>query len=75
MVRFIPESTSLINAFKAREVDMINPPPTVETIEDLQTLEPEGASIEVLSGPVWEHLNFQFGETPRFATRAPTTCI
>jgi len=59
--RFIPESTSLINAFKAREVDMINPPPTVETIEDLQTLESEGASIEVLSGPIWEHLNFQFG--------------
>ena len=30
--------------------------------QDLQTLEPEGASVEVLSGPVWEHLNFQFGD-------------
>jgi ABC-type transport system substrate-binding protein len=40
---------------------MINPPPAIATIEDLQTLEPEGASVEVLSGPVWEHLNFQFG--------------
>jgi ABC-type transport system substrate-binding protein len=59
--RFIPETASMINAFKAREVDMINPPPAVETIEDLQTLEPEGASVEVLSGPIWEHLNFQFG--------------
>jgi len=59
--RFIPETASMINAFKAREVDMINPPPAVETIEDLQTLEPEGASIEVLSGPIWEHLAFQFG--------------
>ena len=60
--RFIPETASLINAFKARELDVINPPPSVETIEDLQSLEPEGASIEVLSGPIWEHLNFQFGD-------------
>jgi ABC-type transport system substrate-binding protein len=41
---------------------MINPPPAIATIQDLQTLEPEGASIEVLSGPIWEHLNFQFGD-------------
>ena len=60
--RFIPETASLISAFKAREVDLINPPPSIETIEDLQTLEAEGASVEVLSGPIWEHLNFQFGE-------------
>ena len=60
--RFIPETASLINAFKARELDVINPPPAVETIEDLQTLEPDGASVQVLSGPIWEHVNFQFGE-------------
>ncbi len=60
--RFIPETASLINAFKAREVDLINPPPSIETIEDLQGLESEGASVEVLSGPIWEHLNFQFGD-------------
>ena len=60
--RFIPETASLINAFKARELDVINPPPSIETIEDLQSLEAEGASIEVLSGPIWEHLNFQFGD-------------
>jgi peptide/nickel transport system substrate-binding protein len=60
--RFIPETASLINAFKAREVDVINPPPSIAAIEDLQTLEPEGASVEVLSGQLWEHLNFQFGD-------------
>ena len=60
--RFIPETASLINAFKAREVDVINPPPSIETIEDLQSLEGEGASVEVLSGPIWEHLNFQYGD-------------
>jgi peptide/nickel transport system substrate-binding protein len=60
--RFIPETASLINAFKAREVDVINPPPSIAAIEDLQPLEAEGASVEVLSGQLWEHLNFQFGE-------------
>ncbi|HHC08120.1 MAG TPA: hypothetical protein ENK55_05340, partial [Actinobacteria bacterium] len=59
--KFIPETESIINAFKAREVDIIQPPPATETIEQLQALEPEGARVEVLSGPVWEHLNFQFG--------------
>jgi peptide/nickel transport system substrate-binding protein len=59
--KFIPETESIITAFKAREVDIIQPPPNTETIETLQALEPEGARVEVLSGPVWEHANFQFG--------------
>lgn len=61
VMRFIPETESIINAFRAREVDVIQPPPATETIEALQALEPEGATVEVLSGPVWEHLSFQFG--------------
>jgi ABC-type transport system substrate-binding protein len=61
--RFIPETAALINAFKAREVDVINPPPAaLGMIEDLQALEPEGASVEVLTGPQWEHMMFQFGD-------------
>jgi len=60
--KFIPETESIINAFKAREVDVIQPPPNTETIETLQALEPEGARVEVLSGPVWEHVNFQFSD-------------
>jgi len=67
--RFIPETESLITAFKNREVDVINPPPATATIQDLQTLEPEGATVEVLSGPLWEHVNFQFG--PRRLERNP----
>ena len=58
--RFIPETESLINSFRAREVDVIQPPPATETIEALQALEPEGAVVEVLLGPVWEHVNFSF---------------
>ncbi|NND02306.1 MAG: hypothetical protein HKN91_05915, partial [Acidimicrobiia bacterium] len=49
--RFIPETESIINAFRAREIDIIQPPPATETIETLQALEPEGAIVEVLSGP------------------------
>jgi peptide/nickel transport system substrate-binding protein len=60
--RFIPETAGLITAFKAREIDVVSPSPSIATIEDLQSLEPEGAQVEVLSGPIWEHLNFQFGE-------------
>lgn len=59
--RFIPETASLVDAFRLRELDVVDPPPSIETIEALQALETQGASVEVLSGPVWEHLNFQFG--------------
>jgi len=60
IVTFIPETESIINAFAAREVDIIQPPANTETIETLQALESQGARVEVLSGPVWEHVNFQF---------------
>jgi peptide/nickel transport system substrate-binding protein len=58
---FEPETENIISAFKAREVDVIQPPPSIAmTINPLKRLEPEGAVIEVLLGPVWEHINFQF---------------
>lgn len=60
--QFIPSTEALVNAFKAREVDVIQPPPNTDTIQQLQALEPAGARVEVLSGPVWEHLSFQFGQ-------------
>jgi peptide/nickel transport system substrate-binding protein len=69
---FIPETESIIDAFKAREVDVIQPPSNIETIVTLRALEPEGARVEVLSGPVWEHVHFQFGDG-RF-TRNENSC-
>lgn len=60
--KFVPEIDSLTNVFKAREADIVQPPQDTETIETLKALEPEGAVVEVLSGPVWEHVNFQFGD-------------
>ncbi|MDJ0664701.1 MAG: ABC transporter substrate-binding protein [Acidimicrobiia bacterium] len=59
--RFIDDDESKITAFASREVDVINPNPGTGAIERLQTLESEGAIVEVLSGAFWEHLNFQFG--------------
>lgn len=59
--RFIPETESILNAFRAREVDIIQPPPSTELIEALQGLEAEGARVEALAGTIWEHLNFQYG--------------
>ena len=58
---FLPDTPSMIEAFKARDIDVFSPDPTIDNIEILQAVEPQGARVEVLSGPVWEHLNFQFG--------------
>ncbi len=59
--RFIPGTAALIDAFRAREVDVINPPPDTAAIDALEESEFEGAVVEVLKGTTWEHLNFQFG--------------
>ncbi len=59
--RFIGETEAVLTAFKAREVDIINPDPNTDNIQTLQELVPDGAIVEVMNGAVWEHLNFQFG--------------
>jgi len=60
LFRFIPEVPSIINLFKAREIDIITLPRVPEVIADLQSV--EGVHVEVLPSPVWQHLSFQFGE-------------
>jgi len=58
--RIIFETEQIIGAFKAREVDVIQPPPWLEgAVEPLKKLEPAGAVIEVIPGAVWEHVSFQ----------------
>lgn len=59
---FMPEPERIISAFKAREVDVIQPPPDVKTIDSLVALEPDGVIVEVVRGTVWEHVNFQFSD-------------
>lgn len=69
---FIPETEELMRAFGAREVDVINPPPSISTIEALQALESDGVDVQFRNGPVWEHINFQFG--PGRLDLAPDSC-
>ncbi len=59
--RFLPEAGEIVRAFKEREVDVIDPPPFPEIIDQLAALESEGARVDLPIGPVWEHINFQFG--------------
>ena len=59
--RFIPEAEEIIRAFKRRDVQVIQPPPVAGTIDELVSLESSGAVVDLVAGPVWEHLNFQFG--------------
>jgi peptide/nickel transport system substrate-binding protein len=72
MLLFMSDTPEMIDAFKARDIDVFSPKPTVENVQVLQVLEPKGAVIEALPGPVWEHLNFQFG--PGRFDRNETSC-
>jgi peptide/nickel transport system substrate-binding protein len=58
---FEADSPAMIEAFKSRDIDVFSPRATVENVQALHALESQGALVETLSGPVWEHLNFQFG--------------
>ena len=63
--RFIPETSALIGAYRNREVDVMNPPPSISQIKALSEL--PGTALDVRSGPIWEHINFQFGVNNRNA--------
>ncbi|MEZ5176180.1 MAG: ABC transporter substrate-binding protein [Acidimicrobiia bacterium] len=58
---FEDDTPAMIESFAQREHDVFSPDPTIANIQTLQGLEPQGADIQVVAGPVWEHLNFQFG--------------
>ncbi|MFV1999894.1 MAG: ABC transporter substrate-binding protein [Acidimicrobiia bacterium] len=59
---FIPETEDILDAFTTRNVDVIQPPPNVDWIKRLESQGDKGAVVEVLAGPVWEHINFQFSD-------------
>lgn len=63
IVRFYPDTETLLQAFRDREVQVITPPAeNPEDIDALRGLEAGGAVIDVVPGPIWEQLAFQFGE-------------
>jgi peptide/nickel transport system substrate-binding protein len=66
--RFYDSAAELIDAFRIREVDVIQPPPMVESIDALMPLATGGAGVFVIPGTLWEHIEFQFGENNRNPT-------
>ncbi len=62
VVRFIPETGNLHRAFAGRELQAYDPPPALDYIRMGLDLVPEGAVVVVQPSPIFEHLNFQFGE-------------
>jgi len=58
---FKHDTAEMIDSFTSRESDVFTPDPTITNLEALQLLEPQGAEIIAVAGPVWEHLAFQFG--------------
>ena len=70
--RFVADDAAAREAFAAREGEVLNPAAEVDTIAALTALETDGATVEVVNGPIWEHLNFQFG--PGRLDRNPTSC-
>lgn len=69
MAKFVfePETDNLITMFTNRELDAINPPPFLGLPGGLpvERWQESGAVVEILPGPVWEHINFQFGPNNR----------
>ena len=62
---FMADAPTSIESFSSRRIDVFSPNQRddriIEYIQTLRTLEPQGAVVEVLAGPDWEHVNFQFG--------------
>lgn len=58
---FLADTTSQLSAFRSRDIDAIRIPSDVDVIESVLSLDGRGAEVQVEPGPVWEHLNFQFG--------------
>jgi peptide/nickel transport system substrate-binding protein len=60
--RFFPDTAALLQAFADRAVDVMAPSETeIEAIATLRGLEGSGAEVQVVPGPIWEHVGFQFG--------------
>ncbi|NND04414.1 MAG: hypothetical protein HKN91_16685 [Acidimicrobiia bacterium] len=66
---FEPETDKIIRGFTNRQIDVIQPPPFIGGPPPfglpVDRWREAGAVVEILEGPVWEHINFQFGPNNR----------
>jgi peptide/nickel transport system substrate-binding protein len=67
--RFLPDAASQVTALRARQVDLVLPPPTALTPADVRN----ERGFRVASGPlnIWEHLDFNFGPNANPTLRDP----
>ncbi len=54
--KYITDTAALKNAFRAGEVQFIQPPPDIAQVEEIQGY--PGVKVKVAAGVVWEHLGF-----------------
>jgi peptide/nickel transport system substrate-binding protein len=55
---FIPELADLVVALQSGAIDVMEPRPELDLVDDLAVS--LGVIVDSAPGPVWEHLNFQF---------------
>jgi peptide/nickel transport system substrate-binding protein len=67
IIAIVPEAADRLEAFSQRDLQIVQPQVSVDVITVLQSLEPDGAMVEVVPAPIWEHVNFQFGANNRNA--------
>ena len=58
--QFAEDSAAAVAGFTTRSADVISPAAFVSDLP-LDSWREGGASVQIVPGPVWEHLNFQFG--------------
>jgi peptide/nickel transport system substrate-binding protein len=61
---FAETATAGVEMFSRRSADVISPPSTLEGV-DFNDWIGAGADVQLVQGPVWEHVNFQFGPANR----------
>ncbi|MDX1619470.1 MAG: ABC transporter family substrate-binding protein [Nitriliruptorales bacterium] len=59
VIRFIEDSQSQVQALRGGEIDMFYPQPQPELVQQVDEI--DGVTFEVSDGPVYEHLDLNFG--------------
>jgi peptide/nickel transport system substrate-binding protein len=60
--QYIPDSNTIVQQLRGGEVDMINPQPQLDLVDQVQAI--SGVETQVDNGPVWEHIDFQASRPP-----------
>jgi peptide/nickel transport system substrate-binding protein len=57
VMRYVPDTTTLTQQMRGGEIDMYDPQPQIELIQQLEEVS-DRIEFEVGLGPVWEHIDF-----------------